>query len=165
MAGRSFLSDPSTWVAAGFIIFVAGVWKPASKLIGDSLDARADRIRKSIDEAQKLREEAQDMLADAERKHRDALREAEEIMARANRESERLAREAAAKLEADLKRREEQAIDRIVQAERSATAEVRAAAVDIAVQATRALLEQKLDDAAHQQLVEAAIRELPSKLN
>ena len=161
----SLLEKPELWVAVAFVAFFAVVWKPLKKAVIGGLDERAERIRKELDEAQRLREEAQGLLADLQRKQRDAMQEADSILARARSEAERLQREAKAKLETDLKRREEQAMQRIAQAEQSATHEVRTAAVDVALAATRRLLEEKLDGGAQARLVDAAIRELPGKLN
>ena len=161
----SLLAKPELWVAVAFVAFFVVVWKPLRSSLLGGLDARADRIRKELDEAQRLREEAQGLLADFQRKQRDAIQEADAIVARAKSEAERLQREAKAKLEADLKRREEQALQRIAQAEQAATHEVRNAAVEVALTATRALLAQKLDDAAQARLIDEAIRELPGKLN
>ena len=93
------------------------------------------------------------------------VQEAEAILERARGEAERLQRDAATKLEADLKRREEQALQRIAQAEQAAANEVRAAAVDVALAATRSLLGSKLDAAAQTRLIDEALRELPGKLN
>ncbi len=162
---ESFFAQPELWVLVGFVGFFAAVGKPLWKAIAGTLDRRAARIGKEIEEARRLREEAQDMLAEYQRKHRDALKEAEQIVAHAKTEAERIGREGQAKLAADLRRREEFALQRIAQAEQQATAEVRAAAVDVALAATRKLLEQRLDDDAHARLVDAAIRELPGKLN
>lgn len=161
----SLLEKPELWVAVAFVAFFVVVWKPLKKVLIGGLDERADRIRKELDEAQRLREEAQGLLAELQRKQRDAMQEAESILARAKSEADRLQRDAKAKLEADLKRREEQAMQRIGQAEQAATHEVRTAAVDVALAATRRLLEQKLDAGAQSRLIEDAIRELPSKLN
>jgi F-type H+-transporting ATPase subunit b len=161
----SFFAKPELWVAVSFVAFFVVVWKPLKSAILGGLDARAERIRKELDEAQRLREEAQAMLADFQRKQRDAVQEAEAILARARSEAERLQREAKAKLEADLARREQQALQRIAQAEQAAANEVRAAAVDVALAATRHLLTSKLDATAQTRLVDEALRELPGKLN
>ncbi len=161
----SLLEKPELWVAVAFVAFFVVVWKPLKKALIGGLDARAERISKELDEAQRLREEAHALFADFQRKQRDAIQEADAIIARAKSDAERFQRESKAKLEADLKRREEQALQRIAQAEQAATDEVRAAAVDVALTATRHLLEQKLDSAAQARLIDQAIRELPTKLN
>ncbi|MBM3523833.1 MAG: F0F1 ATP synthase subunit B [Alphaproteobacteria bacterium] len=162
---ESFFAQPELWVAVAFVGFIALTWKPISTAIVGQLDARSEKIRKDIDEAQRLREEAQALLAEYQRKHKEAIGEAGQIIARAKSEADRLQRDAKAQLEVEIKRREEQAMQRIAQAEQSATQDVRAAAVEVALNATRRLLEEKLDPAAQARLIDTAIRELPGKLN
>ena len=161
----TILSAPETWVAVAFVIFVVLVWKPAQKALLSGLDSRAARIEKELSEAARLREEAQALLAQYQRKHRDAMKEADEIVSHARDEANRLAQQAARDLEASLKRREELAMQRIAQAEQQATADVRAAAVDVAVAATERLLKDRLDGAKGDALIDQAIKELPGKLH
>lgn len=158
-------SDPTFWVLVAFVIFVALVWKPGAKAITQMLDDRAEKIRSDLDKAAKLREEAQALFAEYQKKQRDALQEAQAIVASAKAEAERLSAQAAAELETSLKRREQLALQRIAQAEQQAMADVRAAAVDLAMSATRKLLTEKVDTARHEALIESAIKELPGKLN
>ena len=159
------LSTPEFWVAVGFILLVGVIAKPLYRVITGGLDSRADKIRNSLDEAKQLREEAQHLLAEYQRKQRDAAKECEDIIAHAETEAGRFAEHAAAKLEASLKRREQLAIDKIAQTETEAIQEVRNAAVDIAVSATRKLLAQRMDETAGGRLIDAAIAELPAKLH
>ena len=161
----SLFAKPDLWVAVSFVAFFVVFWKPLKGAIIGGLDARADRIRKELDEAQRLREEAQTLLADFQRKQRDAVAVAVAILACARAEADRLQREAKARLENELARREQQALQRIAQAEQAAANEVRAAAVDVALAATRQLLGTKLDPAAQTRLIDEALRELPGKLN
>jgi F-type H+-transporting ATPase subunit b len=159
------LHDPQFWVAVAFVIFVAVlVWK-AKKPVLDALDGRAERIRSQLEEAQRLREEAQHMLADFQRKQRQALEEAEQILAQARSAAERHRDQAAQDLEVSLKRREQQAMDRIAQAEADALGEVRAVAISVAVDATRKLLQESVDDKLAGKLVDNAIKDLPGKLH
>ena len=53
----------SFWLSVAFLIFVGLVAKPVGRVVGNALDARADRIRQELDEALKLKEEAQALLA------------------------------------------------------------------------------------------------------
>lgn len=158
-------SDPTLWVAVGFVIFLAAVFKTASKAITGALDGRADAIRKSIDDAASLREEAQQLLAEYQRKQRDAVKETEEMVAHAREEAARLAKEGAEKLEETLKRREQLAIEKIAQAEADAIREVRAMSVDIAVAATRSLIAENMDTAKAGAMVDEAISDLSKKLH
>ena len=52
----------SVWVAVGFVVFVALVWKKAGSAISAMLDERSEKIRAELDEARALREEALDEL-------------------------------------------------------------------------------------------------------
>jgi F-type H+-transporting ATPase subunit b len=86
-------------------------------------------------------------------------------MAQARAEAERLSKQGAADLDAALKRREQMAMQRIAQAEQQAMAEVRAAAVDLAVAAAGKLLSEKLDAGKQDALIDGAIKDLQGRLN
>lgn len=159
------LHTPEFWVAVGFVLLVVSIFRPVARAIGSALDARADRIKATLDEAARLREEAQHLLAEYQRKQRDAAKEADEMIAKAREEGERLAAEATTNLETALTRREALAIDKIAQAEADALREVREVAVEAAIGATRQLIAEKLDAGRANSLVDDAIAELPDKLH
>lgn len=159
------LQSTTFWVLVAFVAFIVLVWNKAKAAILGALDARAERIRQEIEQAQTLRDEAQAMLAQYQRKQRDALKEAESIVAAAREEADRIRRNAAAELEASLKRREAQAIEKIAQAETQALQQVRDLAVDLATAATEKLLVENIDQARRDRLVDDAIRDLAGKLH
>ena len=159
------LHTPEFWVAAGFILLVIAGGKKGWDAIKVGLDARADRIRSSLDEATKLREEAQHLLAEYQRKQRDAAKEIDDLLAAARAEADRSSANAADALEALVKRREQLAMDKIAQAEADALQAVRNTAVDVAIAATRKLLTDKLDATATTGLVDQAIADLPQRLH
>ena len=158
------LKETEFWVAVGFVILIAALWRPAQRALTTALDARARTIRAELEEAQRLREEAERLVAEYRRKQAKALGEAVEIAKQAVIEAERSRRHAEAELEASLKRREQQAMARIAQAEAKAVEEVRALAVDLAIAATRRLLRDSLDPARAATLLDRAIAELPQRL-
>lgn len=158
-------SDPELWVTVGFVILVAGVFKPARKALLGMLDSRADAIRKTIDEAASLREEAQQLLAEYQRKQRDAVKETEQMVAHAREEAARLQKEGEAKLEETIRRREQMAMEKIAQAEADALREVRAMSVEVAIAATRNLIAEKLDPAKSGALLDDSIADLSQKLH
>lgn len=153
------------WVALAFVIFVGAVYRPVGRMISAALDARGAKISEELDEAVRLREEAQALLAQYERQQSEAAAEAEKILAHAGDEAARQAENAAEALEAALERRKQQALDRIARAEEEALAEVRGAAVDIAVGATRKLLADRLDAKRRAALIDEAIAELDKQLH
>lgn len=158
-------SDPTFWVGLAFVVFVAGIAKMAYKMIAESLDKRAERIRAELDEAVRLREEAQTLLAGYQRKQRDAVTEAEEIVEHAKAEAKRLAEQAEKDLEAAMERRTQLAEAKIAQAEAQAISEVRNLAVDVAIRATRRLIAENMDETRAQATVDQAIAELEGKLH
>jgi F-type H+-transporting ATPase subunit b len=153
------------WVAIALAIFLFFVARRIYRLVTIVLDDRAEKIRNRIAEATRFAEEAQALLASYERKQRDAAEEAEAILAGARREAERLAADAKQDLERALKRREAQAVERIRQAEKAAVAEVQSRAVDVAIEATRRLLAERITPKQSEALIASAIAELPKKLH
>ena len=85
---------PEFWVFVSFVIFLAIVWKVGGfKTMAGGLDARGERVRAELAEAQRLREEAQALLREYEAKRAAAEKEAADIVASAREEANRLAQE------------------------------------------------------------------------
>ena len=157
-------TDPTFWVAVSFVLFLALIAKMVWQKATVSLDARAEEIRRRLEEAQNLREEAQAAKANYQRLQRDALKEAEAILAHAREEAKRMREEAAGKLEASLARREQLAVEKIAAAETKALQDVREQMVDLAMAATRQLIESNIDDKVRGRLVDDAVSEIPTRL-
>lgn len=150
------------WVAVSFFIFIgilafAGVPK---KILG-ALDARGAKIAAQLAEADRLRNEAAALLKSYEDKRKAAEKDAEAIVAAAKDEAARLELEAKAKLEEFVKRRTAQAEQKIAQAEAQATADVRAAAVELATKAAGSILASAKPEAAF----EAGLAQVKAQLN
>src|SRR5215510_9386510 len=113
------------WVGIAFIAFVGILlYYKVPALMAKALDDRAAAIRSELDEARRLREEAQALLADYQKKHRNAGQEAEAIVEQARREAEAFAGETRRALADTVKRRGQQAEERIARAEGQAVDEV-----------------------------------------
>ncbi|MEW6634937.1 MAG: F0F1 ATP synthase subunit B [Pseudomonadota bacterium] len=154
------------WAAIALVIFLGAIiYLKVPGMLAKSLDARAAKISNELDEARKLREEAQQLLGQYQQKRKEAEKEAADIVAAAKREAEQLAAEAAKKTEDYVARRTALAEQKISQAEREAVSEVRASAVDIAVEAARALLGAKVDAKAGADLFKSALDDVKAKLN
>ena len=154
---------PDISVAIAFVIFIVLVaWKGTKKLTA-GLDQRAEAIRKQLDETQNLREEAQAALASYQRQQRDALAEADEIIAQAKVDAERLKVQAEAVLTATIKRREEQAVERIAQAEATAIKDVRDQAIELAIGVATKIITEKMTKTVQNELVKNASEDLMKK--
>ena len=157
--------DASFWVAVAFVAFVGILVRLAYGRIVGALDARAARIENEIEEARRLREEARQLLASYQRRHRDAVKEAEEIIEQAKADAERMAAQAAADLEAEIKRRTELAHAKIARAEAQVIEDVRDMAVDAAVRAAGRLVRERLGEEQAGKIVDDAISELGRKVH
>jgi F-type H+-transporting ATPase subunit b len=160
------LSEPETWVAIAFLIFVGVLIKVgAPSLLFKTLDDRSARIKSELDEALRLRKEAEDVLAEYKRRQSEAEKTAESIIHNAGVEAERLAAEAQAKVEEFIARRTKMAETKIAQAEAQALSDVRSASADVAVAAAEALLISTTKGATAESLLSQGIADLKTKLN
>lgn len=158
--------DATFWATAGLVVFLAIlIYMKVPAMLSRSLDQRAERIRNELDEARRLREDAQQLLAEYQRKRQEAEKEAEDIVAAARREAELIAQEARERTEDYVTRRTALAEQKIAQAERDAVSEVRSSAVDIAIEAARRLLTDKVDAKITGDLFNASVQQVKSKLN
>lgn len=161
----AWYEDTYFLVMIAFIITIALIGKTVYQKISTVLDVRSETIRTDIEEAIHLHDEAQELLASYERKQRNAAGEATEIVERARQKSKYLINKAAKDLEELVARRQRQATDRIAQAEVSARDEIHAVVIDVAIEASRRILTGKIPRNKGNALIDAAIDELPSKLN
>jgi F-type H+-transporting ATPase subunit b len=161
----ALMHSTTFWVAVAFAVFVIAAFKPGKRILGEALDGRIAKIREEVEEAQRLREEAQATLASYQRRQREAIQEAEQIIAHAREEAERARANAMTDLEDSITRREQQAAEKIAQAEAAALDEIREKAVDMAIEATARLLEKKMAGEAGEKFVASAIKDIPNKLH
>jgi F-type H+-transporting ATPase subunit b len=146
------------------IILVVLVWKPVRKNVLGALDARAEKIRTELDEAQRLHEEAKALLAKYQRQLHEGEKLASDILAQGDAQRQRFEEKMRADYEVAVKRRTDLAMERIAQEEARAVQEVRGRAADLAIRATRRLLVEKVGAGEAQTLVQGAIEEVKRKL-
>jgi F-type H+-transporting ATPase subunit b len=159
------LQEAEFWVGVAFVLFVGVlVWVKVPGLALRALDARADKIRAQLAEADRLRREAEAVLAQMRERREAGEKHAAEMLANAEAEAKRLQAEAEVRLREQIRRRAEMAERRIAMAEAQAIAEVKAAAVDMAAKAAAKVLEARLAGAGSDPLVDRAVTELPGKL-
>jgi F-type H+-transporting ATPase subunit b len=158
--------DATFWATVALVLFLALiVYLKVPGMIGRSLDQRADKIKAELEEARRLREEAQQLLAEYQRKRKEAEMEASEIIEHARREAQQVVAEAKQKSEDDVVRRTALAEQKIAQAERDAVNEVRARAVDLAVESARTVLASQIDAKADAALFTSSLDQIRTRLN
>jgi len=160
------LQDTSFWTFAGLLVFFFVIWRfGAFKAVGKSLDDRAETIRSELDEARRLREEAQELLASYKRKQAEAAEEAKKTIRQAKADADLMREDAKREIAERVERRTALAEARIAQAEAAAANEVRSLAADLAVEAAKDLLSNKLTKTQRNALVKADISAVKERLN
>ena len=156
--------DTSLWVSLAFVFVVILFWRMGvHKTVSAALDKRAQKIADELDQARKLREEAQELLAQYQRRQRAAEDEAKEIIEQAKRDARRIESEAREKIDQQIARRAKAAEERIARAEAQAIAEVRGQAADLAVEAARDIIRERMDKGAQSALIDKAISGLRAR--
>ncbi len=158
-------SDTGIWVLLSFILFVFVAFALGRKTVTNSLDSHINEIKLEIENAERLRVEAQELLAQYQRKQRDAETEANAILEAAKSQAKQAQIEADKDLKETMSRREEQLTERLQRLEENAIGEIQNYAAKLAVQATREMIVQTLDETTNADLNAEAIKNLPKNLN
>ena len=157
--------DAHFWVGVALVIFLGILWQAGvHKLAATAIDARADKLRARLAEAEALRAEAQTLLDQIKGQREHSEKVAAEILANAQDEARRLQVEAQAKLAETIERRGQLAERRIATAEAQAAAQVKAAAADLAAQMAEDVLKSRLAGAKSDPLIDQALGQLAGKL-
>jgi len=154
----------SVWVAVGFVVFVALVWRKVGAALGTMLDERSQKISDELEEAATLRDEALAELQNYQKLNREAAEEAKAIIKAAEASAQRIRETAEKNALAAVKRREQQADAKIKAAEASMISELRERAAGLAIATATEIITGKLDQEASLKLVDTAAAEI-EKLN
>jgi len=129
---------------------------PVQKLIDD----RRDRIRQSIEEADRAREEARKLLEEHRALIGQAKSQAEEILAEARKVSDAQRERLRGEMEEDRQRRLEETQRQIDQATTQALGEIRREVASLSLLAAEKITRKTLTDADQQRLVDEALSEI-----
>ena len=147
-----------TLVCFGITFFVLKryAFGPIQKVI----DERRQRIRASIDEADRARDEARRLLEEHRSLMNEARGQAEEILSEARRLADAQRERLREELEAERQRRIEDTRKQVEAETRRALEQLRAEVAELTVIATARVTGKVLDDKDHRRLIDEAIHEL-----
>jgi F-type H+-transporting ATPase subunit b len=128
--------------------------------IQKAIDARRDRIRRSIEEADRARAEARKLLEEHRALIGQARRDAEEILAEARRVGEAQRERTKREAEEDRQRRLEETRRQIEAETQRALSEIRGQVAELALLAAEKVTARSLTADDHKRLIEDAIKEL-----
>jgi len=148
------------WTIVCFLITLFVLRRYAFGPIQKSIDDRRERIRQSLDEADRAREEARKLLEEHRKLIGSAKTDAEEILAEARRVAESNERRMRNELETDRQRRLEETRKQIEAETRRALEQIRLEVVDLSLLAATKVTGKALDDADHRRLIDEAVADL-----
>jgi F-type H+-transporting ATPase subunit b len=148
------------WTIVCFLITLFVLKRYAFGPIQKAIDERRDRIRASLDEADRAREEARRLLEEHRALIGRAQTDAEEILSEARRVADSNERRMREELEEDRQRRLEDTRKQIEAETRRALEQIRLEVVDLSMLAATKVTRKSLDDADHKRLIEEAVGEL-----
>ena len=124
------------------------------------IDERRERIRRSIEEAEKARSEARRLLEEHRALIGQARGQAEQILSEARKVAESMARRVKEETEADRQRRLEETKRQIEAETQRALEQIRTEVAELTLVATTKVTGKVLEDADHKRLIDEAIRDL-----
>ena len=137
--------DETGWVAVAFVIFIALVWRKASKAITGILDSRSLLIENELNEAKSLKEEALEELRKSLQSQKNISNEAEQIIKDAQDAAKKIREDANVSCSEIIKRREEQAKQKIMALETEAVNNIKKITGSIIIESSKVFIETNLD--------------------
>ena len=156
--------DETAWVAVAFIIFIALVWKKASKAIVSILDNRSLLIHNELNEAKSLKEEALEELRKSLQTQKQVSEEAENIIRDAKETAKKIQEEAYSKSSDLIKRKEEQAKQKILALETDAIKNIKKITGKVIIESSKIYIEANIDKKENGDLISKSSNEIKSSL-
>jgi F-type H+-transporting ATPase subunit b len=159
-----FLEQETVWVAIALFIFIALIWKKASQAISSILDDRSILIQNELSEAKLLKEEAMEELRKSLQMQKNSSEEFNQIIKEAKEAAKKIKEDADVKSLEIIKRREEQAKQRIMAYENEAIKEIKRVSGTVAIESAKIFIKNNLDKKENLNLITQASNEIKSTL-
>jgi F-type H+-transporting ATPase subunit b len=151
------------WTAITFLLLLVVLQKFAFGPIVKMLGERERSIKDAIEQAKKERAEAERMLAEQKASLAAAQREAAALAQKSRQDVEALRAELTANARKEADQLVAAARQQIVEEKTKALVELKAQVADLAIDATRRLIQSSLDEKSQRALVEDYIAKLPER--
>ena len=156
--------DETAWVAIAFILFFVLVWKKGKEAILSLLDERTSLIEKELNEAKSLKEEALEELRLALQNQKNVSDEAESIIKDAKETANKIQEEANLKSLEMIKRKEEQAKQKILSLEAESIKKIRDVTSRIVIESSKIYIKEKLDGKENVNLISKSSEKIKSTI-
>jgi F-type H+-transporting ATPase subunit b len=142
------------WGALSFAILFILIAKFAYPAVKKGMDARADKIRGSLDEAERTRDEANGILEDYRRQLADAKNESARIIEEARQSADKLRQDLKKQAEAEVAEIKSRAQEDIAAQVERAMGDLRARVADMTIELTEKVVQRNLDRETNLALIE-----------
>ena len=154
--------DETAWVAIAFVIFIALVWRKASRAITGILDSRSLLIENELKEAKSLKEEALEELRKSLQSQKNISNEAEQIIKDAQDAAKKIRDDANVSCSEIIKRREEQAKQKIMALETEAVNNIKKITGSIIIESSKVFIESNLDKKENNNIISKSSNQIKS---
>ena len=154
----------TAWVLIAFILFFILVGKKLWSTLTNSLDERKKMIESELNEAKKLREEAQAELNASLKKQKEINKQILGIIDNAKNTAKQIEADALKKSEIIIKRKEEQAKQKINNAQIDAINSIKNISAELSVKSAKLYIQNQLDSNIQKILYSESKEKLKEKL-
>ena len=154
----------TAWVLIAFILFFVLVGKKLWSTLTYSLDQRQKIIEDELNEAKKLREEAQAELNASLKKQKEINKQVLDIINDAKSTAKQIEADALKKSEIIIKRKEEQAKQKINNAQIEAINNIKNISAELSVKSAKVYIQNELDSKIQKALYSDSKQKLKEKL-
>ena len=138
--------DATFWVAVSFFIFAGGlIYLKVPQKVNSSIAAQINKIKKDLEEAEKLKVEAKNLLSDYENKIDKSKKEAQDIINIAKKDSEKNILNKTKKFHELLEERKKNAEQKIIQMKENALKDIKNISIKVSVEAVEHLIKNSID--------------------
>ena len=157
--------DATFWVAVSFFIFIGGlIYLIVPQNVNNSLDAQINRIKKELDEAEKLKVESKNILSDYENKIDKSKKETQKIINEAKKNSEKNILDKTKKFHELIEERKKNAEHKIVQMKENALKDIKNISIKISIKAVEHLIKNSIDKNKIEKIYTDSLKQVKTSL-
>ncbi len=146
-----------------FTVLLVALYLVGYKPILRMLDQRSERIRESIETAERVRQESAVQQQELEKRMDEGRQEGQTLLAQARDMAEKFREEEKEKARQEAQSLMERARQDIQRERDDAIEQVRSQFADLAISAAEKVIERSLDKDAHKDIIEKVLEETPNK--
>ena len=152
--------DATFWVAISFFIFFGVLfYLRVPQKMNTSLSENIDKIKRELEEAEKLKKEAKNLLSGYENKIDKSKQESRKIIDIARKESEKTILENTKKFHQIIEKRQKNTEQKILQMKKNALSDIKNLSVKIAIEAVEKLIKNSLNNNKLENLYNKSLQE------